>query len=544
MNSLPILRRELLVQARRRATYRVRLGVVAFGLCVCLPFLLDRSAARLGGKALLDALVVCLFALSCGAGVFAADTVSREKREGTLGLLLMTRVKVLDLVLGKLGSMGITALCAVAALSPLLMLPLLAGGVTGGEVVRKSLVIANTLLLSIAIGLNASASQERVLAAARRALLTGLIIFALPLGPWHFAAAPWKWLGLLSPVTALLSAADNTYNRGETVHYWSAMVLVQAETWTLLLGTVLWLRRGLSGRASPKRAWRDPPLSAAAEERRQSRWNPLTISPVEWLVRRQPGVQAAFWTAAILSGLIQSWIVPMLFGFLPRSGAGWYFWIQLPYLAFALMASALNAWGASRFFLEARQNGAIELLLTTPAGSQELINGQWAALKRMLRGPLVLMALPVLIQLLVYLKRSSPAASAYSPLYVLVTLANIYLSVAAICWVGVFFGSRASGQASAIACTLAVARALPYCLTMVLWVITFPLLRSIAGAGFGGGLWPQTVVSLLVGLFYLFLIRQAKRKLQLSALRRTPGSQSGALRELIQKTRSWPPAIP
>ena len=52
-------------------------------------------------------------------------------------MLLLTRVGAFDVLMGKLGSAGLTSLCALVAFLPVLMIPVLAGGVTGGEVFRK-----------------------------------------------------------------------------------------------------------------------------------------------------------------------------------------------------------------------------------------------------------------------------------------------------------------------------------------------------------------------------------------------------------------------
>lgn len=541
MNALPIFRRELLVRARRPATYRLRPGVVAAGLVFSLPFWMSIGAApKIGGKVLFDALVGCMFALACTGCFFAADTISREKREGSLGLLLVTRVNTLDLVLGKFGSMGLLALSSLIVLCPLLMLPLLTGGVTGGEVLRKSLALLNSLCLAVAVGLYSSASQDRLLGSARQGVLWILGIFVLPLWPLHFASAPARWLGLFSPVSALLIGADSPYNAGgQAGEYWACMIIVQAETWLMLLGTARRLRRGFAEPAPLITPKRHLPLSAAAAEQEEIRWNPRLLSPVEWLVYRQPGVKAAFWGAAAMIGVLQSWIVPLLVGFVGRAGARSYVWMQVPSFTLGLISSTLLAWGITRFILEARQTGALELILTTPVGYRDVVTGQWAALKRMLRGPVLLMAIPMLAQLVVSFRVSPSAQWGSDFLLIAVSMANVFLSVAAFCWVGLLFASRASGHTGAVVRTLLVAKGVPYLASVFGWMVTFRLLQTSVGVSPASIILGQGIAALVKLAIYLVLIHVARARLaKAGALKSQPLLDWAA--EFVRKARVWP----
>ena len=71
----------------------------------------------------------CLF-----SGVFlTADSLSGEKREGTLGLLFLTDLKGYDVVFGKLIATSLNGFYALLAIFPVLALPLVMGGVTFWE---------------------------------------------------------------------------------------------------------------------------------------------------------------------------------------------------------------------------------------------------------------------------------------------------------------------------------------------------------------------------------------------------------------------------
>ena len=164
MTLLPIIERELRVRARRRAGYWTRFGVALGGVLICLPqllFSLPFGASGTFGKGIFDSLVAAAFLLSCSACLLTAEAITAEQKEGTLGLLFLTRVKALDVLLGKLGSVGLTSLCGLLAFLPIMMIPILAGGVTGGEAFRKGLALLTMLCLALAVGLWAATSGRK-----------------------------------------------------------------------------------------------------------------------------------------------------------------------------------------------------------------------------------------------------------------------------------------------------------------------------------------------------------------------------------------------
>src|SRR5882762_1935998 len=124
---LPVIQRELRRRSRRKLTYWTRAGVALAGVLVAIPPLISSDAMGFADPAetaqqVFNAIVAALFLVCAGACLITADAIGQERRDGTLGLLMLTRVRGLDLLLGKLGSGGISALCAVAAFLPVLML--------------------------------------------------------------------------------------------------------------------------------------------------------------------------------------------------------------------------------------------------------------------------------------------------------------------------------------------------------------------------------------------------------------------------------------
>src|SRR5207302_10289715 len=90
--------------------------------------------------------VACM--VVCGSAFVTADSISRERREGTLGILLLTRLKTYDVVLGKLCAAGTTTYYALFGFVPALAIMVLAGGVSGGELGRTALALVNGVFLS------------------------------------------------------------------------------------------------------------------------------------------------------------------------------------------------------------------------------------------------------------------------------------------------------------------------------------------------------------------------------------------------------------
>jgi hypothetical protein len=95
-----------------------------------------------------------LSAFHCGLMVFfffacpmaTADTLARERREGTLGLLFLTSLTTTQVVLGKTAASVVRALALWVAVVPFLAIPFLLGGVTLADFART--LAAETAMVS------------------------------------------------------------------------------------------------------------------------------------------------------------------------------------------------------------------------------------------------------------------------------------------------------------------------------------------------------------------------------------------------------------
>jgi hypothetical protein len=495
------------------------------------------------GPSVFHSLLATAFLLCCGASLLTADVISRERREGTLGLLLLTRVRGFDVLLGKLGSAGLACICGVVALLPVLMIPILAGGVTGGEVVRQALALLNTLFFALAIGLWASASQTERARAVRVTLVTFISISVIPLLLLLFlTGTPLQYLEGASPLVTVMAATDGSYQSSAAM-YWTSVVLVQVISWLFIGGASKKLRRlrpdegldraresseprspsvGLTTWQTAQMTSPDPGTKVSSNDQTlwrtpQSlvvrRWNPgAGVSPVEWLVGRQRGLTAMLWAGALIGFFHYASYL------LYRPFMGWSAWAiigSLPGLTVAVLSGACFAFVTSRFFMEARRSGELELLLATPLGARRIILDQWKALERLMAWPAIFLIGLILLRLLPLFIGNTTSLAV--PLYILLSaamaLVNTLAGLAAICWVGLWFGLKARTQTAAVLWTAGLAKGLPYLLGIIISLLVRFVLAPFASPS--GYVYPAAVLVPAVAVLgsYLWLIRAARRRL-------------------------------
>ena len=231
--------------------------------------------------------------------------------------------------------------------------------------------------------------------------------------------------------------------------------------------------------------------------------------------------------------------------------------LQLPALVVAVTGGALFAWAASRFFLESRRTGELELLLTTPVGSETILSGQWSALKRLLRWPVTVMAGTLLLRLVSPMLLSRPGViswSAFDMVSVVISVVNTLLAIGALCWLGLWFGLQARGQASAIVWTVGLGKGVPLVISIlgsILLSVLYSNLRAFSPGRSMGLSYLFVLPQMAIFLLYLWFIREAKRRL----LQKLAGAEptSFSLRESISeatrgagdaigKLRRWTPS--
>jgi len=419
MTFLPIVGRELRVAARRRGTYwsRTAVGLVAISVGALFYLASWNVPARQVGARIFEGLiwVALLYGLLAGRR-WTADCLSEEKREGTLGLLFLTDLKGYDVVLGKLAATSLNGFYGLLALVPVLAIPLLLGGISSTQFWRVILVLINTFLFSLAIGIFVSSmSRDSRRAFGANIGLTLLLIGVLPgcaaviaaFSPSH----PF-WPGLLfcCPFYSLYLCNDTLFGLPRW-HLWASLGVTHAVTW-IFLALASWVApHSWQDRESTPRkgSWRERFqhwIYGGPKLRKAFRTRLLGINPFFWLAARarlKPLVVwmvvaaiGGFWTWATLKygGVFDERLSPLNIGTAIVLNATLKLWVAVE---------------AGRQLAEDRKSGSFELLLSTPLTVREILRGQWLALRRQLLWPLVAVVLLEIIFLFGGVNAPTPA---------------------------------------------------------------------------------------------------------------------------------------
>ena len=387
MNVLPVIGRELRSQARQPFTYWVR--VVGGAVLVAVAGLYG------AGSAYANARGSELFRLLNGALFFAiwilvpsitADCLSRERREGTLGLLFLTPLRAEEIVLAKALANGLRAVTVGLAVMPVLTLPLLMGGVSSIEMAYGGVANACAFCLALGAGLLASAWSKVF---SRTLIVAGLlgVFFFIALCSAAGMCVPVAWTSNpgwdLGPGLTLLLDVNGSRSyslssmplRQQWETFWAALSLPCGGVLVLMLVVAACTH-------SVRRRWREegPTAMQLWVKRRLCtpvlfrswlrRWleTRLTRNPISWLQQRSwSGRAIAFgWLAVMICYLTAAVLQAdvLMNDFLS---------MQVP--IGCLLALSIAAAAASSFRQE-RESGALELILVTPLSAREVLGGR------------------------------------------------------------------------------------------------------------------------------------------------------------------------
>jgi len=413
MTVLPVIERELRTEARHPLTYWLRvIGATAL-LVAAAMFWLDSGFRGRQGAQLFKVLHQTLFwAIWLLVPLLTADCISREKREGTLGLLFLTPLRARDIVLAKGLVHGLRAMTVCLAALPVVVLPFLMGGVDWRIAVASVLVNLISFCWALGAGL---------LASARNKTMTGALIWS---ALWAFLFF-WVmiWVTGLFFLTFAFSTQRSGMVIGTTLGYLAsglAAVFSFSEMWQWMLvriapsGQATWLNQYVSvfavslfslygliliAASNIRRKWQDNPPSAQRLKLEKKLFTPayglrlfrfwmrgmLERNPIGWLERRT-------WSGRLVSW---SWLAVMiaLYSFaLEDFGRGMGFRLVNTLVPWLLILSiGLSAAGS---FRRERELGVMELLLVTPLRVGQIISGRLLGLwGQLLPAVLLLMGL-------------------------------------------------------------------------------------------------------------------------------------------------------
>jgi ABC-type transport system involved in multi-copper enzyme maturation permease subunit len=566
--------RELRVSARNKATHRLRILFAVCGVSIggALALFSFAPGSQLGVW-LFGALKWIAFVFACGAGVFlTSDCLSEEKREGTLGLLFLTDLRGHDVVLGKLLATSLRTFYSLLAIFPVMALSFVLGGVAAVDFKHTLLSLCNTLFFSLALGMFISVICRDPHKAMTGTLTAMLLLLFLPPeldfpGGW---GARNPRIGLLSPAFAFMH--PTSYHASE---FWWSMVWVNLAGW-FLLAIASWLApktwHEKSFRSSLGARWQ-----ALAGVHSRSR-KLLDKNAICWLIARDRWTSNLARLAILLILVVFALSVASLFQRTPpvtpasamtaassaamtttsKNGATVYTYktasftgmITNRYFATArscatIFSLVLEFWLAAqvcRFYVDAKRNGILELLLVAPIKPADIFAGHWLALRRLFLAPAAAQLLLTLtcgaIQLYAAYRTNvsiAPGVSAAPPvsnrdmeilqiLAIVLGAINWSIGLITIVWFSMWMGITSKRINIAMLKTFWYAKILPWFgVTLAGGIMLIPTASMFTGRAFW--LWPM-LIPLLFLVVNIALIAHARSRVQVALCAWTKSSAS------------------
>ena len=387
----PVILRELRAGSRRWTTYWLRLlaaGAVlaAIAYWMIQPRFAFTSPARVGHELFLLLHWVVLAAIWIIVPMLTADTLSREKREGTLGLLFLTNLSARAIVFAKGAAAGLLALTLWLSVVPIMTVPVLMGGVPSQEIFFSCSLALGSISCALAAGLLASAISRRGAGAVGLALTLSLLA--------HFvfcalvaACISQTWLknNMINshPLYALLVGVFMTWNLlapsfGLGVVPAMTASLISTTLLIPLLSLIFALLAACFAALLLRRNWQDQPKSKRQTETEKFFCSPVFLTGVfrAWMRRSLERNPIGWLEKRRVTGRIMSWVwLAIMISFATTLTYG----VTVrphnfnPLMWMLLISIAYVAAGS---FRRERETGALELILVTPLSERQIINGR------------------------------------------------------------------------------------------------------------------------------------------------------------------------
>jgi len=472
MNVFPVIVRELRAQARQPFSYSLRiLGVLALlggGAAFALraPF-----AANLGGTLFAYLHRTLFFAIWILVPLSTADCISRERREGTLGLLFLTPLKPADIVIAKSLAHGLRALTILVAVLPVLTIPFLLGGLSWQQAAVSAVVNVTSVCWSLAAAIVASAVCRKGLRAMVISMMFALCAFIAlvyvtgysvvrPMSStpgWFSTRVDYTWL-LGFGVTGISSRSWSTFTPSFSPGFipaFSPNLLLWGVVQSLLVALLVLAAAVLLAASQIRHSWREEPppvwmqwwqkkfctpVVATVLYRQWMRWK-LRRNPIGWLEQRTWQGRLVTWSwFAVITSIYSAYFTDKMF-FKNFSGFQ-------ETMAWLMMGSiALSAAGS---FRRERETRVLELLLVAPLTTGQIIGGRLRGLWGQF-----LPALAMLLGIWLYFDAIFKSHSAAGPvLFFSVTFLTLPV-------IGLYFSVRCRHFLSAFLLTLVVGLAAP-----------------------------------------------------------------------------------
>lgn len=485
--TLPVVFRELRSLARQKFTYYLRTCGVGALLVASVFYGWDRGGFGNEGRQLFGGLHRTLFwSIWILLPLLCSDSISRERREGTLGLLFLTQLKGPDIVIAKGISHGLRAITLLLAVVPVLVVPVLIGGVTLMEASLAVLINFSALCCAVSAGLLASAwSKSRLRAMLAAFVLECFFLVGLGLG------VGMAWLNVLTPAwlngwesrfdyVAVSGLGFMTDVRGawpDLLRIASPKQILQGVAQVALITLLTLISAVLVAGIKTRNSWQEKAPS------KQRIWLYRTFcTPVFWIkffkkwMRRKLERNPIGWLEQrTWSGRLVTWgwfaVIVSLYSALltDRTFSRGYQDMQL-LVSWLLIGSM--CFSASGSFRRERQTGVLELLLVSPLSEGAIIGGRLRGLWGQFLPSFVL-----LLAIWLYFSSLLPGSNEEQSAIVFYVISFLTLPI-----IGLYFSLRCHTLIMGFILTVVAGVVVPLILP---GVIAFLLAFLVSGPGFG-----------------------------------------------------------
>jgi len=475
MTLWPLIERELRCSARHRFAWDLRIIGAGLLLLAFLYFNLTAQTGSSSGGRLFSYLHLTLFILIWVLVPFlTADCLSRERREQTLGLLFLSEIKAGPIVAAKTFTHALKALTLWTAVVPILMLPIMSGGVGWREILLSLCINLGSMCLALGAGLLSSCSTESssramILTACLSALFCAAFSFGVPfvllqrmgLLKTVLKNISWRFLPESLVVVTDGGGAWSMPMGPKRTGQWVEGTAISAAGCVLILIFIIlfaaWrIRHSWRGKAlSPLmnwlfRAFCRPVLLQGVLKRWTRR--SLEHNPVSWLQQRN-------WTGRLIAWIWLGLVVLFCSGALMFPDL---FEEVRIYRIMGILMVLVLAIAATGSLRRERESGLLELLLVSPLGARSIVFGR-------LRGLWIQFLPGTLVLLLIWTYVSAAeltSAQDSGPQDILCTLVS-FLSVPVI---GLYFSLRFKTLVAALLATIATFLVLPSLVSVYAWL--------------------------------------------------------------------------
>lgn len=470
---LPVAQRELLAASRKPVLFWLRAAAPLLG--VLFVFLAGSGLASeppaQQGRTIFISIALGLFLYSVCAGLyFTSESITSERRDGTLPLLQVTGMRELDLVLGKLLGHSLPGISGLLAVVPILSLPVVLGGVTALDLLRVALILVGTLCLSLTVAVAASSATHSSTEALKHSIFNTLAILTAGVFAYGYVRRGAKRIAReehTANAAVLLVMGIFIWGFGLPTGSPAIMLLGVLAPFERLLGAYsfpiecLLLAAILVYVLRSAKPFSDPeiqPFPAEPPHLHRLRARFRRLDPIGDRLAHTPLDFEFALCFGILAGFLQFILCLRLY-----SGGNTDFSIVM-WLSFAAVVALyfILARRAASFLVESRRNGMLEVLFVTPVSWGEWLRVHRIAFLRLAWRPVgILMAGEVIGHSLALRFAGFPDRFEFGFWFLSLTVAGYVCSVFATLWFAVLRALSSKNATTAAIWTVLVVIVLP-----------------------------------------------------------------------------------